>query len=313
MARVDMTSNPLMETESTLRFPTYSLAGQAGTSFKPEHLAAISAIPGPQGFFEIHAENYMGAGGPPHRALERVRRDHPISLHGVCMSLGGPQPLDKDHLARFRSLVDRYEPALVSEHLAWSTHMDTYLNDLLPLPYTADTLAHVCDHIDEMQAAIGRPILLENPSTYVLFAESAMSETDFIREISRRTGCGLLLDINNVFVSATNHGFSALEYLRDFPLSQVGEIHLAGHAEQEDDEGELLLIDSHDGPVADAVWQLYEIVVARCGPIPTLIEWDSRIPDWPVLRAEALAAQAILDRHAGQGQAFRQERSHALG
>lgn len=313
MARVDMTSNPLMETESTLRFPTYSLAGQAGTSFKPEHLAAISAIPGPQGFFEIHAENYMGAGGPPHRALERVRRDHPISLHGVCMSLGGPQPLDKDHLARFRSLVDRYEPALVSEHLAWSTHMDTYLNDLLPLPYTADTLAHVCDHIDEMQAAIGRPILLENPSTYVLFAESAMSETDFIREISRRTGCGLLLDINNVFVSATNHGFSALEYLRDFPLSQVGEIHLAGHAEQEDDEGELLLIDSHDGPVADAVWQLYEIVVARCGPIPTLIEWDSRIPDWPVLRAEALAAQAILDRHAGQGQAFRQERAHALG
>ncbi len=313
MARVDMTSNPLMETESTLRFPTYSLAGQAGTSFKPEHLAAISAIPGPQGFFEIHAENYMGAGGPPHRALERVRRDHPISLHGVCMSLGGPQPLDKDHLARFRSLVDRYEPALVSEHLAWSTHMDTYLNDLLPLPYTADTLAHVCDHIDEMQAAIGRPILLENPSTYVLFAESAMSETDFIREISRRTGCGLLLDINNVFVSATNHGFSALEYLCDFPLSQVGEIHLAGHAEQEDDEGELLLIDSHDGPVADAVWQLYEIVVARCGPIPTLIEWDSRIPDWPVLRAEALAAQAILDRHADQGQAFRQERSHALG
>ena len=129
MARVDMTSNPLMETESTLRFPTYSLAGQAGTSFKPEHLAAISAISGPQGFFEIHAENYMGAGGPPHRALERVRRDHPISLHGVCMSLGGPQPLDKDHLARFRSLVDRYEPALVSEHLAWSTHMDTYLND----------------------------------------------------------------------------------------------------------------------------------------------------------------------------------------
>ncbi len=308
MTRVDMTFNPLMETESILRFPTYSLAGQAGTSFKPEHLAAITAISGPQGFFEIHAENYMGAGGPPHRALETVRRDHPISLHGVCMSLGGPQPLNKDHLARFKSLVERYEPALVSEHLAWSTHMDTYLNDLLPLPYTAATLAHVCDHIDQMQDAIGRPILLENPSTYVLFAESAMSETDFIREISRRTGCGLLLDINNVFVSATNHGFSALEYLRDFPLSKVGEIHLAGHAEQEDDEGELLLIDSHDGPIADAVWQLYEIVIARCGPIPTLVEWDSKIPEWPVLRAEALAAQAILDRHARD-----REITHALG
>lgn len=308
MANVSMTNNLPMETESTLRFPTLSLTGQAGTSFKPEHLAAISAVSGPQGFFEVHAENYMGAGGPPHRALEKVRRDHPISLHGVCMSLGGPQPLDKDHLQRFKTLVDRYEPALVSEHLAWSTHADTYLNDLLPLPYTAATLAHVCDHVDQMQNAIGRPILLENPSTYVLFAESSMSETDFIREISRRTGCGLLLDINNVFVSATNHGFSALEYLRDFPLSGVGEIHLAGHAEQEDDEGELLLIDSHDGPVADAVWQLYEIVINSCGPIPTLIEWDSKIPDWPVLRAEALAAQAILDRHARDRETF-----HALG
>ncbi len=308
MANVTVTTNLPMATESPLRFPALPVAGQAGTSFKPEHLAAIAAETGPQGFFEIHAENYMGAGGPPHRMLERVRRDHPVSLHGVCMSLGGPQPLDQEHLQRFKALVDRYEPALVSEHLAWSTHVDTYLNDLLPLPYTARTLAHVCDHVDEMQNAIGRPILLENPSTYVLFAESAMSETDFIREISRRTGCGLLLDINNVFVSATNHGFSALEYLRDFPLAKVGEIHLAGHAEQEDDEGELLLIDSHDGPVADAVWQLYEIVIARCGPIPTLIEWDSKIPDWPVLRAEALAAQAILDRHA-----LDRETSHALG
>ncbi|WP_409527096.1 DUF692 domain-containing protein [Rhizobium sp. P32RR-XVIII] len=297
-----------METESTLRFPTISVAGQAGTSFKPEHLLSIAAEAGPQGFFEVHAENYMGAGGPSHRALEKVRRDHPISLHGVCMSLGGPQPLDKQHLHRFRSLVDRYEPALVSEHLAWSTHAGTYLNDLLPLPYTSATLAYVCDHVDEMQNAIGRPILLENPSTYVLFAESSMSETDFIREISRRTGCGLLLDINNVFVSATNHGYSALEYLYDFPLSKVGEIHLAGHAEEEDDEGELLLIDSHDGPVADAVWRLYEIVIDRCGPIPTLIEWDSKIPEWPVLRAEALAAQAILDRHAA-----RRKTSHAVG
>jgi hypothetical protein len=240
----------------------------------------------------------MGAGGPPHDALTRIRRDYPISLHGVCMSIGGPQPLDKVHLARFKALVDRYEPALVSEHLAWSTHETTYFNDLLPLPYTPATLARVAEHIDEVQETIGRPILLENPSTYVLFSQSSMSETEFLGELVRRTGCGLLLDVNNVFVSATNHGYSALGYLADFPLEHVGEIHLAGHAEQTDDEGDLLLIDSHDGPVADAVWKLYDIVIGRSGPIPTLIEWDSDIPDWPVLKAEATAAQAILDRHA---------------
>lgn len=313
MVNIEKTTNPHEETKGALRFPAISLAGQAGTSFKPEHLHAILTEPGSLGFFEVHAENYMGAGGPPHRALERIRRDHPISLHGVCMSLGGPQPLDKEHLGRFKSLIDRYEPSLVSEHLAWSTHLDTYLNDLLPLPYTPKTLAHVCDHVDQMQAAIGRRILLENPSTYVLFSESSIGETDFIREISKRTGCGLLLDINNVFVSATNHGFSATEYLRDFPLAEVGEIHLAGHAEQEDDEGDLLLIDSHDGPVADAVWQLYEIVIERNGPIPTLIEWDSSIPDWPVLRSEALAAQAILSGHPKGRTSEIREVSHAFG
>jgi uncharacterized protein len=272
------------------------IGGVAGTSFKPEHLQAILGAKQQRGFFEVHAENYMGAGGPPHRALEAIRRDHPLSLHGVCMSIGGPQPLDKAHLARFRELVARYQPALVSEHLAWSTHETSFFNDLLPLPYTAATLRNVCDHIDQVQDAIRRPLLLENPSTYVAFRESSMSETDFIRAVAERTGCGLLLDINNVFVSATNHGFSALDYLADFPLSRVGEIHLAGHAEQADDEGDLLLIDSHDGPVADAVWKLYEIVIQRRGPVPTLIEWDSKIPDWPVLRAEAAAAQAILDR-----------------
>ncbi|MGN8550507.1 DUF692 domain-containing protein [Bradyrhizobium sp. 13971] len=279
------------------RFPALRMDGLAGTSFKPEHLAAILHEGPRPGFFEVHAENYMGAGGPPHRALEAVRRDHPVSLHGVCMSIGGERPLDKAHLKRFRDLVERYEPALVSEHLAWSTHDTTYFNDLLPLPYTEATLARVCDHIDQVQDAIWRPLLLENPSTYLAFTESTMSETEFIRRVAERTGCGLLLDINNVFVSATNHGFSALDYLSDFPLSHVGEIHLAGHAEQRDDEGDLLLIDSHDGPVTDAVWKLYEIVITRCGPVPTLVEWDSKIPDYPVLKAEAAAAQAILDRH----------------
>ena len=279
------------------RFPALRVRGLAGSSFKHEHLAAILDDGKQRRFFEVHAENYMGAGGPPHRALEAIRRDHPVSLHGVCMSIGGPGPLDKAHLARFRDLVERYEPALVSEHLAWSTHGNTYFNDLLPLPYTEATLRRVCDHIDQVQEAIWRPLLLENPSTYLAFSESTMGETEFIRRVTERTGCGLLLDINNVFVSATNHGFPALEYLSDFPLARVGEIHLAGHAEQEDDEGDLLLIDSHDGPVADAVWKLFEIVIGRCGPIPTLVEWDSNIPDWSVLKAEADAAQAILDRH----------------
>ncbi|MBR0842671.1 DUF692 domain-containing protein [Bradyrhizobium liaoningense] len=277
-----------------LRYST-PIGGVAGTSFKPEHLPAILNAGPQRGFFEVHAENYMGAGGPPHRALEAIRRDHPLSLHGVCMSIGGPQPLDKAHLARFRGLVARYQPALVSEHLAWSTHETSFFNDLLPLPYTQATLACVCDHIDQVQDAIRRPLLLENPSTYVVFRESSMSETDFVRAVAERTGCGLLLDINNVFVSATNHGFSALDYLADFPLSRVGEIHLAGHTEQTDDEGDLLLIDSHDGPVADAVWKLYEIVIGRRGGVPTLIEWDSKIPEWPVLHEEAAAAQTILD------------------
>lgn len=274
-----------------------NLPTRCGIGLKPQHFRDVLAERPDLGFFEVHAENYMGAGGPPHRALEAVRRDHPLSLHGVCMSIGGERPLDTTHLARFRALVERYEPALVSEHLAWSTHDNVYFNDLLPLPYTRATLDRVCDHIDEVQEAIRRPLLLENPSTYVAFREQTMCETDFIRTVAGRTGCGLLLDINNVFVSAANHGFSARDYLADFPLAAVGEIHLAGHAEQADDEGLPLLIDSHDGPVADAVWKLYEIVISGCGPIPTLIEWDSNIPDWPVLKAEAAAAQAILDRH----------------
>ncbi|HEX9464217.1 MAG TPA: DUF692 domain-containing protein [Alphaproteobacteria bacterium] len=279
------------------RFPAFSVTGLAGTSFKHQHLPAIQAQARRHGFFEVHAENYMGAGGPAHRALERIRTDYPVSLHGVCMSIGGPQALDLAHLARFRSLVRRYEPALVSEHLAWSTHGTTYFNDLLPLPYTQATLSRVADHIDEVQTAIGRPILLENPSTYVAFRASTMLETDFVRALVRRTGCGLLLDVNNVFVSATNHGYSPLDYLDAFPLEHVGEIHLAGHTEQADDEGDPLLIDSHDRPVAQRVWNLFEIVVRRQGPLPTIVERDGSIPEWPALQAEAMAAQAILDRH----------------
>lgn len=266
----------------------------AGVGFKHDHMRDILEDAGKVSFLEVHAENYMGDGGAPHRTLERIREDFPISLHGVCMSIGGPKPLSEDHLARFKKLVDRYEPAQVSEHLAWSTHDDIFLNDLLPLPYTKETLAHVCDHIDRMQTVLGRTILLENPATYVLFDNSTIPETAFLREVAKRTGCGLLLDVNNVFVSATNHGFAARGYLADFPLELVGEIHLAGHTEQEDDEGAPLLIDSHDRPVSDPVWQLYEEVIARSGPIPTLVEWDSDLPEWHILRSEAGHAARIL-------------------
>lgn len=279
-------------------------SASAGVSFKHDHLDAILKDSGNVAFLEVHAENYMGDGGYPHRTLERVRQDFPISLHGVCMSIGGPKPLSQDHLSRFKALVDRYEPSMVSEHLAWSTHDDVFLNDLLPLPYTAETLDHVCAHVNQMQDTIGRQMYLENPATYVLFENSTMSETDFMREIVKRTGCGLLLDINNVFVSATNHKFSALEYLDAFPLEHVGEIHLAGHTEQEDDAGDRLLIDSHDRPVSDPVWQLFEDVIESNGCIPTLVEWDSELPEWEVLRAEAGNADRILKRA---------ERMHNLG
>ncbi|WP_084225684.1 DUF692 domain-containing protein [Paraburkholderia sacchari] len=268
----------------------------AGTSFKHEHFAAILDDGLKDGFFEVHAENYMGAGGPPHRMLGTIRERWPLSLHGVCMSIGGPDALDVQHLARFRDLVERYEPLLVSEHLAWSSHGGTFFNDLLPLPYTKATLDKVCSHIDQVQETIKRPILLENPSTYVAFASSTMSEPGFIRAVAQRTGCGLLLDVNNVFVSAVNHGYSAQAYLAEFPSEYVGEIHLAGHSEQRDDENAPLLIDSHDRAIADSVWALYELVIERLGPVPTLIEWDSNLPAWSELRAHAQTARRIADR-----------------
>lgn len=266
-------------------FPTL-----AGVSFKHDHLAAIREQR-PHGlFFEVHAENYMGDGGPAHRALAAIRRDHPLSVHGVGMSIGGPGPLDARHLARLQALVARYEPMLVSEHLAWSSHEGTFFNDLLPLPYNDATLATVCAHIDQVQDTLQRRILLENPSTYVAFSTSTLSEVDFLRAVAARTGCGLLLDINNVFVSACNQRRSAEAYLAAFPLEHVGQIHLAGHSAQRDDEDEPLLIDSHDRSVADPVWALYADTIARTAGIPTLIEWDSALPAWPVLHAEARRA-----------------------
>ncbi|AQZ50363.1 DUF692 domain-containing protein [Martelella mediterranea] len=276
------------------------IPARAGAGFKTAHADAILEDAYRVGFLEVHAENYMGEGGHPHRILTRMRADFPLSIHGVGMSVGAPGGLDPAHLARLKRVVERYEPGLVSEHLAWSTHESAYYNDLLPLPYTEETLALVAAHVDEVQSAIGRTILLENPSTYVAFAESAIPETEFLDEIARRSGCRLLLDVNNVHVSAINNGFDAIDYLKAYPLERVGEIHLAGHAEDSDDNGAPLLIDAHDRPVADAVWALYEFVLKQAGPLPTLIEWDNDVPDWPVLKREAKIADAMIADHAGR-------------
>ena len=273
-------------------------APSVGVGFKPEHFEAIVDTRPELGFFEVHAENYMGGGGAPHRRLDAIRELYPLSLHGVGLSIGSPGPLDRAHLQRLAAVAKRFEPTLVSEHLAWSTHEGAFLNDLLPLPYTDETLARVSEHIDEVQNALGRTMLLENPSTYVVFAESTWAETDFLREIARRTGCGLLLDVNNVFVSAVNHGFDPELYLADFPLAAVGEIHLAGCADDRDDAGLPLLIDAHNSPVRDPVWALYATAIRRLGPTPTLIEWDNDVPAWPTLLGEARRAERVITEAA---------------
>ena len=277
-----------------------TLPARAGLGFKPAHFHDIMAAPGAVGFYEVHAENYMGAGGAPHAMLSALAADHALSIHGVGLSIGGAGGLDRAHLERVRQLVDRYQPASFSEHLAWSSHGAAWLNDLLPLPYTDATLATVCAHVDQLQEALGRRILLENPATYVTFDSSHWPETAFLAEIARRTGCGLLLDVNNVFVSASNHRFDPRAYLADFPLTQVGEIHLAGHGTEDLPSG-VLLIDSHGAPVADPVWALYAEVLARCGPIPTLIEWDNDLPDFATLLAEAARAAALLEQNQRAG------------
>lgn len=269
-----------------------ALPARPGVGYKPQHFAAILADPGAVGWLEIHAENYMGAGGRPLAQLRALAERFPISVHGVGLSIGGEGPLDEDHLARLRQLCGWLNPASFSEHLAWSTHDGAFLNDLLPLPYTAATLCRVADHIDRVQEVLGRRMLLENPSAYLAFAEAEMGEVEFLQEVARRTGCGLLLDVNNVQVSAANLGFDPAAYLEDFPLDLVGEVHLGGHRA---DAGEALLIDSHDAPVADPVWALYAQVVARGGARPTLIEWDDDVPDWPGLEAEAARAARVLE------------------
>jgi uncharacterized protein (UPF0276 family) len=274
-------------------------AGAVGAGLKHEHQVDIFDGPKCLDFFEIHAENYMGAGGPPHHLLRRICENYPLSIHGVGLSIGGAGLLDRDHLRRLSGLVLAYCPALFSEHLAWSSHDGVFLNDLLPLPYNGATLTRVCDHIDEVQDALGRRMLLENPSTYVSFAASTMGEIDFLRAVVKRTGCGLLLDVNNVYVSSVNHGFDAAAYIDAFPVEHVGEFHLAGFAEDCDSDGARLLIDAHGCPVSEAVWRLYRRVIAR-SDAPTLIEWDNDVPAFPVLAAQAERARAMRPAHAGE-------------
>ncbi len=265
-----------------------------GVGYKPQHFAAIMASASPVEWLEIHAENYMGAGGRPLAQLRHLAERFAISVHGVGLSIGGEAPLDEDHLTRLAQLCDWLAPASFSEHLAWSTHEGAFLNDLLPLPYTAATLLRVCDHIDRVHEVLRRPILLENPSTYLAFAATEMDEVTFLSEIAKRTGCGLLLDVNNIHVSATNQGFDALDYVARFPLHLVGEIHLGGHDVDAAEDGAPLLIDAHGSAVADPVWSLYAQTIALGGAKPTLIEWDNDVPDWSVLVAEAAKAAALL-------------------
>ena len=270
------------------------LPWRAGIGLKPEHFRDVLASRPDIGFFEVHAENYMVDGGPFHHFLGRVREHYPLSLHGVGLSIGGEGPLDEAHLDRLARLIERYEPASFSEHLAWSSHGDTFLNDLLPVPYDRPTLDRVCRHIDHVQERLQRRMLLENPSTYLEFEASTMSETQFLREVLQRTGCGLLLDVNNVHVSCTNHGRDGLVYLRELPLDAVGEVHIAGFARGADASGAPLLIDSHGSPVDDVVWSLYAHVVARLGPVATLLERDNDVPALAILLAEAGRADTVM-------------------
>jgi uncharacterized protein (UPF0276 family) len=273
---------------------TFGLPPRAGLGLKTEHFREVLGSHPDIGFFEVHAENYMVAGGPFHHFLGLIREQYPLSLHGVGLSIGAEGPLDTQHLKRLAALIERYQPHSFSEHLAWSSHGPAFLNDLLPLAYDNATLDRVCEHIDQVQSTLKRPMLLENPATYLAFERSTIDEADFIGEVIRRTSCGLLLDVNNVYVSCINHRRDPLAYLNALPLQSIGEIHLAGFAEDTDSLGDRLLIDDHGAPIDNAVWSLYQHVLERTGPIATLIERDNQLPAFSVLHAEARQADELL-------------------
>ncbi len=272
------------------------LPSNAGIGLKAEHYQDILSTKPDIGWVEIHAENYMAEGGPSHYYLTEIAQLYPLSVHGVGLSIGGAKPLDKDHLNRLKILIDRYQPASFSEHLAWSTHETHFYNDLLPVPYNEESLSLICDHIDEVQNKLNMQMLLENPSSYLQFETSIFSETDFLSQIAAKTGCGLLLDVNNVFISATNLGFTPKAYIDSFPLDHVKEVHLGGHAEDKDTNNNIVLIDAHDRAVADPVWELYQYTLSKTGALPSLIEWDNDVPTWDILHQEAKISNQYLNQ-----------------
>jgi uncharacterized protein len=267
--------------------------GRVGIGLRLPHVSEIAASRPRLGFLEVHAENYMAETPALDRLLE-LRRDYPMSLHGVALSLGSAEELDRGHLVRFRALIERVEPLLVSEHLAWSAIGGAYLNDLLPLPYTEASLDLFCRHVDEAQEALGRRLLIENPSSYLRYRYSPIPEADFMTEVARRTGCGILCDVNNIYVSARNFRFDPMTYLEALPIEAIGEIHLAGHHVAEDVD---ILIDDHGSRVVEPVWELYDAALRRFGPVPTLIEWDTNLPALEVLLDEAHHAEELAHVH----------------
>jgi uncharacterized protein (UPF0276 family) len=272
---------------------------ETGIGLRAAHIADVLALRPSVGWFEVHAENYLG-GGPALRALDAIRRDYPVALHAVGLSLGSADGLNTRHLDRLRSLVDRIQPMLVSEHLSWSVFGGVYVNHLLPLPYTAESLALVARHVDQAQTALGRQLLLENPSSYLQFRDSTIPEAEFLAELAGRSGCGLLCDVNNVYVTAHNFGLDAVRYLATLPVGAVGEIHVAGHSPS-DADGQSLLIDDHGSPVSEAVWALYACALERFGAVPRLIEWDTALPPLARLLDEAATADRIARQDTRRG------------
>lgn len=272
-----------------------ALPDNLGVGFKPKHLQEIQEDTTPPTWLEVHPENYMGDGGLPHRQLELLRQDFPISMHGVGMSLGSASGIDNKHLQRLAELVDRYQPAVISEHLAWSHWNSIFFNDLLPLPYIEETLLVLERNIQQVQEAIGRTILIENPSLYVGFGHNEMTEPQLLNELGRRTGCGLLCDVNNIYVSCANLDLDAEEYLAELDLNRIGEIHLAGHSLETSKDGSELRIDDHGSTVIDEVWNLYRSLLDRSKrPIATLVEWDTDVPEYQTLMQEAQKAKSLL-------------------
>lgn len=285
-----MQSHPIIEMSERKE----ALPDRAGLCLKPQHYSAILSDRPSVGWFEVHAENYLGAGGAPLHYLQRIREIYPLSIHGVGLSIGSADGLNTSHLRRVATLVDRFQPESFSEHLAWSTHDGQFFNDLLPVPYNQRTEDLVCAHIDQIQSLLNRQMLLENPSNYLALEETVYAEQEFISNVVRRTGCGLLLDVNNVYISSRNCGYSAEQYIEQLPLEAVGEIHLAGHSVDNTVESEPLLIDAHDREVCDEVWTLFAHTISRTGIKPTLIEWDTDVPDWSVFMEQLACADKLL-------------------